>query len=156
MSWLEVLARLGAAALVGAIIGWERQLRARPAGLRTHILVGMGAAIVVAIPGATGSGDVGRAIQGVATGVGFICAGDILHRVREGGDEEVKGLTSAAALWLTAGLGMAAALGRWALVVIGTALALVTLAGLRVFEKRFAPKGTDVVTKGETRDVKGG
>jgi putative Mg2+ transporter-C (MgtC) family protein len=158
VSWLGVLARLGAAALMGAAIGWERHLRGRPAGLRTHMLVGMGAAVVVMLPSAANVGDVGHAVQGVATGVGFICAGDIFRRARRGGGgEQVMGLTSAAALWLTAALGMAAARAEWALLVVGTALALTTLTIVRVLE-HFAVRPRDMtpdeMTKDGTHDVK--
>jgi len=86
--------------------------------------------------------------------VGFICAGEILRRYREGRGEEITGLTSAAALWLTAGLGMAAGKGRWPLVAIGTVFALVTLAAVRVLERFPSLRPRDEVTKHEARDVK--
>jgi putative Mg2+ transporter-C (MgtC) family protein len=78
--------------------------------------------------------DVSRAVQGVATGIGFLCAGDILHHVRDG-DERVKGLTSAAALWVSAAIGMVAALGAWRYVVIGTIGTLVILIAMRPVER---------------------
>jgi putative Mg2+ transporter-C (MgtC) family protein len=133
--WLHTLASLAAALAIGAAIGWEREVRGRPAGLRTHMLVGLGAAVIVAMVADGAPGDVGRAIQGVAAGVGFICAGEILHHVQEG-KEHVKGLTSAAALWVTAALGMAAAMHRWAVVVIGTAGTVLTLTLLHRLEQR--------------------
>jgi putative Mg2+ transporter-C (MgtC) family protein len=123
--WLDPTLRIGAATLVGAAIGWERQKRGRPAGFRTHMLVGVGSAVVVSI--FAGSVDAtSHVVQGVATGVGFLCAGDILHQMR-GGVEHVTGLTSAAALWVTAALGMSAAMGRWALTAIGSVATLLTL-----------------------------
>ena len=131
--WLDSLLRLAVALVIGAVIGWEREARGRPAGLRTHMLVGLGAAVIVAIGADGPAGDVGRAIQGVATGVGFICAGDILHLHRDG-QERVKGLTSAAALWVTAALGMAAATHRWALALGGTAATFLTLTVARRLE----------------------
>jgi putative Mg2+ transporter-C (MgtC) family protein len=137
-SWLDPIMRLGAAILVGGAIGWERQLRGRPAGLRTHMLVSLGAAVVVSIPLETGSGDTSRVIQGVATGIGFLCAGDILHQVREG-REQVKGLTSAAALWVTAALGMVAATGLWGLALVGTLSTVLILTVARRLE-RLIPK----------------
>ena len=133
--WLVPALRLGAAAVAGGAIGWERQRRGRPAGLRTHMLVSLGAAIVVLIFDGVSSDATSHVIQGVATGVGFLCAGDILHRVRAG-EEQVTGLTSAAALWVTSALGMAAATGRWPLVVVGTLATLVTLTLVSGLEKR--------------------
>ena len=113
--WVETIVRMGAAVLAGGVVGWDRQRSGQPAGLRTHMLVALGAALVVSIPLRSGMADASRAIQGVATGIGFLCAGDILHHVRDG-HERVKGLTSAAALWVTAAIGMVAALepgGTW-------------------------------------------
>jgi putative Mg2+ transporter-C (MgtC) family protein len=136
--WLETLLRLGAAVVAGGAIGWERQLAGRPAGLRTHMLVGLGAAMVVLIPLQSGSADATRVIQGVATGIGFLCAGDILHQVRHG-SEHVKGLTSAAALWVTAAVGMVAASGLWPLTVVGTILTLLILTIFRRFEPAPSP-----------------
>ena len=83
------------------------------------MLVGMGAALVVMSIGSIGSpSDVSRVMQGVVTGIGFLCAGEILHRFRDG-HEHVKGLTSAASLWVTAALGMTAGLGQWRTVAGG-------------------------------------
>ena len=142
LGWLDTLLRLGAAVAAGVAIGWDRQRTGRPAGLRTHMLVSLGAAMVVLIPLSTGSPDATRVIQGVATGIGFLCAGDILHQVR-GGDERVKGLTSAAALWVTAAIGMVAASGLWPLTVLGTVLTLLILAVLRRFEPEPARDDTE-------------
>ena len=124
--WLRPLLRLGVAALAGGAVGLERQLRGRPAGLRTHMLVSLGAAIVVALADGASPDAASRVIQGVVTGVGFLCAGEILHHVRAG-EELVTGLTSAASLWVTGALGMAAASGRWALTVVGTVATVGTL-----------------------------
>ena len=134
-AWIEPALRLGAAALAGGVIGWERQSQGRPAGLRTHMLVSLGAAIVVLIFDGLSTDATSHVVQGVATGIGFLCAGDILHHVRDG-KEQVKGLTSAAALWVTSALGMAAAMGRWPLTVIGTAATLLTLTLVRGLERQ--------------------
>jgi putative Mg2+ transporter-C (MgtC) family protein len=144
--WLAAALRLGAAALAGGAIGWERQRRGRPAGLRTHMLVSVGSAIVVGIFAGVSQDATSHVVQGVATGVGFLCAGDILHHVREG-EERVTGLTSAASLWVTSALGMAAATGRWALTVFGTAVTLLTLTLARGLEGhvRTAPGGDEIV-----------
>jgi len=140
--WLEPALRLGAAALAGAAIGWERQLRGRPAGLRTHMLVSLGSAIVVGIFAGVSTDATSHVVQGVATGVGFLCAGDILHQVRDG-KEKVKGLTSAASLWVTSALGMAAALGRWGLTVFGALGTLLTLTLVRHLEAHVPNRGDD-------------
>jgi len=104
-AWLETTLRMGAAVLAGGLIGWDRQVGGRPAGLRTHMMVALGAALIVSIPLSAGLADTSHVVQGVATGIGFLCAGDILHQVRDG-HERVKGLTSAAALWVTAAIGI--------------------------------------------------
>ena len=134
-AWLETALRMGAAVLAGGIIGYDRQMGGRPAGLRTHMLVGLGAALIVSIPISAGLADSSHAVQGVATGIGFLCAGDILHHVRDG-QERVKGLTSSAALWVTAAIGMVAAAGTWRHVVIGTVGTMIILIGVKPLEKR--------------------
>jgi putative Mg2+ transporter-C (MgtC) family protein len=151
-AWLDSLVRMAAALVIGAAIGWERQARGRPAGLRTHMLVGLGAAVIVALASDGTNGDVGRAIQGVATGVGFICAGDILHQYREG-EERVKGLTSAAALWVTAALGMAAATRRWGLAFGGAVATVLTLTVARRLEK-VTPKDPERMETPRHHDAK--
>jgi putative Mg2+ transporter-C (MgtC) family protein len=141
--WWRDLFRLSVALVASGAIGLNRELGGRPAGLRTHMLVGMGAALVVMSIGAIGSsGDISRVMQGVVTGIGFLCAGEILHRFRDG-HEHVKGLTSAASLWVTAALGMSAGLGQWRTVTVATVLTLVVLTVLRRFEppRRPSPGG---------------
>jgi putative Mg2+ transporter-C (MgtC) family protein len=133
--WLTPALRLGAAALAGGLIGWEREKPGRPAGLRTHMLVSLGSAIIVMIFAGHSLDAASRVAQGIATGVGFLCAGDILHHVREG-EERVTGLTSAASLWVTSALGMAAATGRWSLTVIGAVFTFATLTILHSLEAR--------------------
>jgi putative Mg2+ transporter-C (MgtC) family protein len=141
--WLHDLSRLAAALVAGGAIGLDRQLGGRPAGLRTHMLVAVGSALVVLMIASVGSSaDVSRVIQGVLTGIGFLCAGEILHRMRDG-HEHVKGLTSAASLWVTAAIGMASGLGLWRLVASGSALTLIVLIVIRRFEpwRRPSPEG---------------
>jgi putative Mg2+ transporter-C (MgtC) family protein len=132
--------RLGAAVLVGGLIGWNRQISGKPAGLRTHMLVSLGAALIVLIPIQANPGHsadgLSRTIQGVATGIGFLGAGEILHRPSaKGNGETVKGLTSAAALWTTAALGMVSGCGLWATSIIGTVLVLFILTVVQHLEK---------------------
>ncbi len=135
-AWTETALRMTVAVVASGVIGWDRQRGGQPAGLRTHMLVGLGAALVVSIPlgGGGGMADASRAVQGVATGIGFICAGDILHQQAQG-TERVKGLTSAAALWVTAAIGMVAAVGAWRHLVIGTVGTLLILIVMRPVER---------------------
>lgn len=137
-NWGGLLLRLGSALLAGGAIGWERQQRHKAAGLRTHMLVSLGAALFVLVPiEVSGSVDsVSRAIQGIAAGVGFLGAGEILHRPRPNSrKQEVKGLTSAASIWVTAALGITAGAGLWQLTVMGTLLTLLTLVSVKWLEK---------------------
>ncbi|MGH7628451.1 MAG: MgtC/SapB family protein [Gemmatimonadales bacterium] len=127
----DMLLRLCAAVVVGAVIGLNRDLRDRPAGVRTHALVGLGSAIVmvtaVDLPGdPVQAAALARAMQGVLTGIGFIGAGVILHQPD---GRTVLGLTTAATIWVTAALGLACGLGRWMLVATGITLTLVVLLG---------------------------
>lgn len=137
-NWGGLLFRLGSAIISGGVIGWERQQRHKAGGLRTHMLVSLGAALFVLVPiEISGSMDgVSRAIQGVATGVGFLGAGEILHRSRPNkNSQEVKGLTSAASIWVTAALGITAGAGLWQLTVMGTLLTLLTLVVVKRLEQ---------------------
>lgn len=108
---LAVTLRLVSAAIAGAVIGWEREAKDKPAGLRTHMLVSLGAAIFVLVPILTGdiskSPDaLSRTIQGIATGIGFLGAGEILHLSQSRTKYRIRGLTSAAAIWISAALGL--------------------------------------------------
>jgi putative Mg2+ transporter-C (MgtC) family protein len=130
--WLSLTYRLVLALLVGGVIGWERQAAGKPAGLRTHMLVSLGAALFVLIPllssRSTSIDSLSRAIQGVATGIGFLGAGEILHKsTHDSSKESVKGLTSAASIWVTAALGMVAGCGFWQLCLLSIGLTLFIL-----------------------------
>lgn len=131
ISWHNIVLRLVIALLVGVIIGLERETKRKPAGLRTNMLVCFGSALIVLVPIQIGAAQqnldvLGRAISGVVSGVGFIGGGTILREAR------VKGLTSAAAIWVSAALGIAAGCGLWILSLTG---ALITLIILRVFDR---------------------
>lgn len=128
----RVTFRLGAAAVLGGLIGAEREFVGKAAGLRTHMTVALGCAafVLIAIEGGTDSADLSRAIQGIAAGIGFIGAGAILKRTDA---EDIQGLTTAATIWLTAAVGVAAGAGKvWlALVsVIAAFLILTIMAGV--------------------------
>jgi putative Mg2+ transporter-C (MgtC) family protein len=138
--WLGLTYRVTLACLVGGVIGWNRQAAGKPAGLRTHMLVSLGAALFVMIPllaSHPASGDsLTRAIQGVATGVGFLGAGEILHQsVQVSTRSSVKGLTSAATIWLTAALGIVAGCGFWQLSLLATLMTLFILSVVKKLER---------------------
>jgi putative Mg2+ transporter-C (MgtC) family protein len=122
----RIILRLGVAATLGGLLGWEREHSGKAAGVRTHMLVAVGAALFVVIPQQMdmSDADLARVIQGVITGVGFLGAGTILKGT---GEEPVRGLTTAAGLWLTAAIGIAAGLGREASAVLSAFIALVIL-----------------------------
>jgi putative Mg2+ transporter-C (MgtC) family protein len=122
----QMTVRLLLAALCGGLLGFERERAGKEAGLRTHMLVALGAAFFVLVPQQAGvsPGDMSRVLQGIITGIGFIGAGTILKLNERG---EVRGLTTAAGIWLTAAVGIVAGMGREASALLGTTLALVVL-----------------------------
>lgn len=122
----QMTVRLVLAALCGGLLGLEREKEGKEAGLRTHMLVALGAAFYVLIPQQAGASpsDMSRILQGVITGIGFIGAGTILKLSEH---IEVRGLTTAAGLWLTAAVGIAAGMGREVSAMLGTFLALMVL-----------------------------
>ena len=124
--WIIVISLL-AATVLGAVFGIQRERAGKPAGLRTHILVSFGTAVVVLACAGSGMDMDGqsRVIQGIVTGIGFIGAGSIL-KVSE--ERDIRGLTTAAGLWLTAAIGVASGLGMIGLAVITAIFALIILA----------------------------
>jgi putative Mg2+ transporter-C (MgtC) family protein len=135
LSAAGIAVRLLAALGCGAVIGLNRDFHNKPAGFRTFGLVSLGSALVVLMmdqtPG-TGPDAVSRVVQGVLTGIGFLGAGVILHRVQLA---KVAGLTTAAAVWLTAGLGMAAGAGQLKLAGIGLLFGMLLLSLGGAFER---------------------
>lgn len=133
---VRVAVRLLLAALLGAILGYNRERHGKSAGLRTHMLVSMGSALFVMVPMFAGMeiSDLSRVIQGVIAGMGFLGAGTIIKQKNDG---EVYGLTTAAGVWTTAAIGVACGLGREMTALIGTLLAWVVLEVVeRVFSSR--------------------
>ena len=124
----RVVLRLVVAAVLGGLLGWEREHKGQAAGVRTHMLVAMGAALFVLVPQMSGSqaDAMSRVVQGVIAGIGFLGAGTILKNT-DGDDAQVRGLTTAAGLWMTAAIGVSAGLGREATAVVSTLLALAIL-----------------------------
>lgn len=143
LSWQDALARLALAALLGSIIGLEREFREREAGLRTHLLVSLGAALFTIVsafgfhdvlahdPQAVVRLDPSRIAAQIVSGIGFLGAGAI---IRQG--FSIRGLTTAATLWVVAAIGMAAGAGFYSVAVITTAIALVALWPLRFIAYR--------------------
>ena len=124
---VRVFVRLLLAAILGGALGFEREQKGKSAGLRTHMLVALGSALFVFIPEQLGMhvADISRVLQGVIAGIGFLGAGTIIKGKEE---ENVKGLTTAAGIWLTAAIGVATGMGREATAVLSTILALIILA----------------------------
>ena len=125
----RIVVRLLLAAALGGALGYEREKSGHAAGLRTHMLVAMGAALFVLVPHQAGMtiDGLGRVVQGVVTGVGFLGAGAIIkHRSRE----TVHGLTTAAGVWMTAAIGVACGFGREMTAVVSTVLALLVLSAI--------------------------
>ena len=145
---LQVVMRLVVSVLLSSLIGFERELRGRAAGLRTHILVGLSSCLLMLISISVtqnfGEGNVcdpGRIAAGVVTGIGFLCAGTI---IRFGAS--VKGLTTAASLWAVAALGLAVGIGFYTAACTATALILITLLILTRIEVKISKtkKGTSI------------
>jgi putative Mg2+ transporter-C (MgtC) family protein len=135
----RVSVRLLAAAVLGAVIGYEREAAGKAAGLRTHMLVSLGAALFVigGLESGMDAEDLSRIIQGLATGIGFVGAGAILKLDEE---RKIRGLTTAAGIWLTAAVGVAAGLGRWGAAGVGVLLTWIILTGLVELERRAQAK----------------
>jgi putative Mg2+ transporter-C (MgtC) family protein len=128
------LSRLALAAALGAVMGYQRERVHSTAGLRTHILVCLGAAffVLASVEAGQTSADVSRVIQGIVAGVGFLGAGTIL---KVGDRLEVHGLTTAASIWLTAAIGTGAGLGHLWLPTLGALIGWIILGPLGLLEK---------------------
>ena len=150
---LEFIIRLLIALVLGFSLGLERELTNKYAGLRTHILVALGACIftIISIYGfptfasgdnviltqATGIRDTSRVAAQIVTGIGFIGAGTVLRN-----GPMVFGLTTAATLWIAAGIGMACGAGMYGIAIFATVLSVAVLTLIRIFEKQFLPSSS--------------
>jgi len=123
----RILLRLLLAAALGGVLGYEREQQGKAAGMRTHMLVAMGAALFTLVPQQAGMqvADMSRVIQGIVAGIGFLGAGAI---VKHSAEDNVQGLTTAAGVWMTAAIGIACGLGRETTALLSTVLALFVLA----------------------------
>jgi putative Mg2+ transporter-C (MgtC) family protein len=122
----RIVVRMLAAALLGAMVGIQRERAGKPAGVRTHMLVSMGGAlfVITCLEWGMDSADMSRVIQGLVTGIGFIGGGAILKLAQQ---REVEGLTTAAGLWMTCAVGIAAGLGRLGAAALGVVLTVIIL-----------------------------
>lgn len=153
----ELLLRFGAALVLGGVVGIERERKQRPAGFRTMILISLGSALfmivahqVIALavqkqgfaqtPGqpALGAAEMSRVLQGLMGGIGFLGAGAVIQSKRA-----VRGLTTAAAVWVTAGIGAACGLGLYVVAAIASGFAMFTLVVLELVENRYFPEPVD-------------
>ena len=150
-SQFEPLLRLAAGLVLGAAVGWERELHRMPAGFRTHALVGLGSAIFTVVSALAFVGpqtDPTRIAAQIVTGIGFLGGGAILHY-----RGNVRGLTTAATLWAVAAIGMAAGAGLYVIAVGATVLVVVALIALDRVEtyarRRWARDGDAAATGGQ-------
>ncbi|MFS8974069.1 MgtC/SapB family protein [Cupriavidus necator] len=122
----RILVRLCMAVVLGGLIGYEREAAGKAAGLRTHMLVALGSALFVLVPLQAGVplADMSRVLQGLIAGIGFLGAGAIL---KQSDEAHIKGLTTAASIWMVAAIGVAAGLGRETTAVIATVFTLIIL-----------------------------
>jgi putative Mg2+ transporter-C (MgtC) family protein len=131
----RIVLRLLVALALGGLLGYERESIGASAGLRTHMLVSLGCALFILIPVQAGMQieDVSRVLQGVAAGIGFIGAGAIL---KQSNQNDIRGLTTAASIWTTAAIGVAAGMGREASAIVSAVFAFIILAILRRSSKQ--------------------
>lgn len=145
-SWLELTLRLGSAALVGLLIGLDRELQGHDAGIRTHALVALSSAMImvsslmltVQLRGDDYSPDPLRAIQGLSQAIGFIAAGVIFVR-----GSDVVNMTTAANIWLAAAVGIASGAGQYRLVIVGTAMGIVLLTVVKLLSRYFPARASE-------------
>ena len=132
------------AIVLGALLGLERGFRGRPAGLRTHALVSLGAALYTVVSISFIDSDPSRVAAGIVTGIGFLGAGAIFRA-----EDKVRGLTTAATLWVTAAIGLAVGLGYFSMAIIVTLFILLVLTYGSFFEQ----KATKVITRNKEKII---
>lgn len=134
----QLFIRLVVALILGGVLGFEREMAGRDAGMRTHMMVAVGSALFVLVPLQAGfsQDNLSRVLQGLVSGIGFLGAGAIIKLSVE---REVRGLTTAASLWVAAGLGMAAGMGRETTAILSLAIALLILSCARLFGTKSPP-----------------
>src|SRR5687767_103773 len=142
----QMLIRMVLAMLLGGLVGMQREQAGKPAGVRTHMLVSLGTAVVVlACAGMGMQYDAqSRVIQGIVTGIGFIGAGSILKLNEE---RDIQGLTTAAGLWMTAAIGIACGVGTLGIAIVAAVVTVILLALAGIIEAR-----GDKKDKGDKKD----
>lgn len=138
----RITLRLVLAAILGAVLGYDREAKGKSAGVRTHMLVAVGAALFVVGPLQSGMpvSDMSRILQGIVQGIGFLGAGAIIVRTAQ---HKVEGLTTAANIWTTAGIGVVTGLGLEATAVLSTGIVLIILAVVPYIVPRTPPADAD-------------
>ncbi len=138
----RITLRLVLAAILGGILGYERERKGRSAGVRTHMLVAVGAALFIIGPIQSGMPieDMSRVLQGIVQGIGFLGAGAIMVRTAQ---HQVEGLTTAASIWATAGIGVIAGLGLESTAVLSAAIVLIILAAVPLILPKASATETD-------------
>jgi putative Mg2+ transporter-C (MgtC) family protein len=136
----HVALRLLCAALIGGLLGYQREQAGKSAGLRTYMLVTLGSAFFVIVPQLEGVTDMSRVIQGIITGIGFLGAGAILKRAQ---NNEIQGLTTAAGIWMAAAAGTAVGFGRLGTALIGALIGFLILGALYQLERRIKTLASD-------------
>lgn len=135
---LEVFMRMAVAVVLGCVIGVDRNLRGKPTGIKTLGLVALGAALVTMASTGFSVASIGaddrsaRAIQGLVTGIGFLGAGVIIQSQTE---KRIRGLTTAASIWVTAALGIVCGIGAWSVAVIATIIVMLLFTVGRLVER---------------------
>lgn len=145
----EVILQLLMASFLGALIGWDRESRFQPAGLRTHILVAVGSCLFTSLSEYAFNGDTGRVAAQIVVGIGFLGAGTIIQH-----KGQAHHLTTAASIWATAAVGMSVGVGAWFLALGATLIIWAILAVVRVFKKEGPDNSDTLVTATNHQDQK--
>jgi putative Mg2+ transporter-C (MgtC) family protein len=142
---VRICLRLLIALIIGGLVGIQRELTHKPAGLRTHMLLALGTALFVILAEEAGMtrSDLSRVLQGLVTGIGFLGGGAILKLTAE---HEIHGLTTAAGLWMTAAAAAAAGIGQLVLAVMGVVIGLIVLQAFVKVERRLGHRASNDAT----------
>lgn len=142
----RIVIRMTVAALLGAVVGIQRERMGKSAGVRTHMLVALGTAlfVIAALESGMSPSDLSRVIQGLAAGIGFIGAGAILKLTKK---RKITGLTTAAGIWMTAAVGVAVGLGRWGSATLGIILTWIILSIIGEITHRIEKRQTSKIER---------
>lgn len=132
---IEIVIKLVLSAILGVMVGFEREIHGKPAGLRTHVMVCVGAALFSIVSYMIGSGEPSRIAAGIVTGIGFLGAGMIFHT-----ENRITGLTTAAELWVLGAIGMSVGFGMYFAAIATTLLVMFVLAPGKILETKMDKK----------------